>query len=134
MQYWKVKIEIFRAELKKYLVWSIRRIRSWQSCIWKPSMLFRYLDWVHTSPAFRTLLNWASWTFLTSISSTSFLLHHIGLLLFIPHIALSHLGAVPFNSLLYFNQNPIYQKWHRMPVGISLGVSKAVWSCFNYHT
>ena len=65
------------------------------------------LDRVQTGLAFQTLPSQASPAFLSSISTTPFLLHHIALL-FIPHTALLHLAAIPYNSLPYFTQNVIH--------------------------
>lgn len=97
-------------------------------------MLLYYLDKVQTSRTFKTLPDQASPTFLTSISITPFcsiILDYCSLFHIL--IALPQLDAIPFNSLPYFNQNPIYQKPHQMPDSIYLSVPKASWYCFNYH-
>lgn len=137
MQYWKVKRDIFRIEFRKYLVWGMKRISSWQSGIETPSALPHYLDRVQTGTASKTL-SVMRFTNLSNLNlNHSFLVpSHWHTALYSTYWLHFHTGAIPFNSLPYFNQNRIYQKPHQMPVGISLCSQGTVilfqWSHLSY--
>lgn len=135
MQYWKGKGGIFRTKFRRYLVWGIKRMRSWQSCIQTSSTLPHYLDSVQTGRASKTL-SVVRFTSLSNLSlSHSFLVpSHWNAALCSTYWLHFH-TRVPFHEIAF----PALIKILFIKTHIKCQLEfrcapKALWSCFNYHT